>query len=270
MSGASQSRFYLIGFDGSRYVPFKKGNDADGRYGYEILPVGYGNDPSRAEYTEDIELLVRRIVLDGLLVRAQVDGGQQDGQSNSVGLPGPRRKKIRGYWLAPELRHLVAGAALQSEPGPEESLLALPDAEQDIAKATDLPERETERQAVIAARRGQGLFRTLLDQAWAGCAVTGCTARELLRASHIQPWRESGNTDRLNPDNGLLLAAHLDAAFDQGLISFADDGLVLINPTRLPAADCEAIGIVPTLRLRQVSEAHRPFLARHRQLHGFV
>ena len=107
-------------------------------------------------------------------------------------------------------------------------------AEEDIAAAADLPERETERQAVIAARRGQGVFRALLDEHWGSCAVTACATRALLRASHIRPWRECGNADRLNPDNGLLLAAHLDAAFDQGLISFAEDGRILVHARLRP------------------------------------
>ncbi|NCT68325.1 MAG: HNH endonuclease [Rhodanobacteraceae bacterium] len=140
--------------------------------------------------------------------------------------------------------------------------------EEDIEAAVDLPERETERQAVIAARRGQGIFRALLDDYWRACAVTACTTRELLRASHIRPWRESNNADRLNPDNGLLLAAHLDAAFDQGLISFADDGRILLH-ARLPGADAEAIGISASMRLRRVAPGHLPFLRRHRELHGF-
>lgn len=144
------------------------------------------------------------------------------------------------------------------------------DAEQDIASATDLPDDEVERKALIDARRGQGKFRTDLDAHWGSCAVTGCSTRALLRASHIQPWREASNRDKRNPDNGLLLAAHIDAAFDQGLISFADDGRILINTNRLPEADREAVGIATNMQLVKVSAAHRPFLARHRQFHGFA
>lgn len=143
-------------------------------------------------------------------------------------------------------------------------------AEQDIAEATDLPEQETERQAVIAARRGQGMFRASLDEHWKCCAVTGCATRALLRASHIQPWRDSSNINRLNPYNGLLLAAHLDAAFDQGLISFANDGSILIDEYRLPREQAALIGITLGMRLSHVSPAHHPFLDNHRRLHGFV
>lgn len=261
MSETSESFFFLIDMDGNRRVPFKQSNRDDGRYGFSILPIGKGNQPSAGEYTEDPTRLVQRVVLENRLVRAKVIGGKQDGQPNTVGLG---RQAIRGYWLAPHMRHLVAGAAMQSE----ELSGNTPTMEEDIAAATDLPERETERQTVIAARRGQGVFRARLDAHWGNCAVTACATRALLRASHIRPWRESSNADRLNPNNGLLLAAHLDAAFDQGLISFADDGCILIH-ARLCGADAEAIGISTGMRLRNVRSEHQPFLARHRELHGF-
>lgn len=260
MNETSEADFYLIDSDGHRRVPVKQRNETNRRYGFPILPPGKGNDPSSAEYTEDISRLVQRVVLDGQLVRAVVLGGKHDGQRNSVGLG---RRSIEGYWLAPHLRHLLESTTTIGDD-------AVSDAEQDIAEATDLPKQETERQAVIAARRGQGVFRALLDEHWGSCAVTGCTNRKLLRASHIQRWRDSSNVDRLNPDNGLLLAAHVDAAFDAGLISFDDDGHIRIDDKRLIPADAKIIGIKPTMRLRHLKPEHLPFLARHRQRHGFL
>lgn len=260
MNETSEAEFYLIDSDGHRRVPVKQRNDTDRRYGFSILPPGKGNDPSSAEYTEDISRLVRRVVLDGQLVRAIVIGGKGDGQCNSVGVG---RRAVKGYWLAPHLQHLLGSTTTTGG-------TALADAEQDIAEAIDLPDQETERQAVIAARRGQGVFRALLDEHWRSCAVTGCTNRRLLRASHIQRWRDSSNVDRLNPDNGLLLAAHVDAAFDAGLISFDDDGRIWIDDKRLIPADAKVIGIEPTMRLRHLKPEHLPFLARHRQRHGFL
>ena len=141
--------------------------------------------------------------------------------------------------------------------------------EEDIACARDLPDDETERQAVIAARRGQGQFRADLLRFWGVCAVTGCANQVLLRASHIQPWRDSSNRERRDSENGLLLAAHLDAAFDRGLISFADDGKILMHPHRLLDDDAKALGIHSGLRLRRLSAGHLRFLAVHRKMHGF-
>ncbi len=95
--------------------------------------------------------------------------------------------------------------------------------------------KETTRKALIDARVGQGKFRQDLNQLWNGaCPVTGCSVDAVLRASHIKPWRSSSNKERLDPHNGLLLAAHLDALFDAGLISFADDGSMLVSDQILP------------------------------------
>jgi predicted restriction endonuclease len=59
--------------------------------------------------------------------------------------------------------------------------------------------------------------------------VTGNPVPELLRASHIVPWASS-IVDRLNPRNGLCLAATFDAAFDRGLIAFDDYFRLLLSP----------------------------------------
>jgi putative restriction endonuclease len=44
------------------------------------------------------------------------------------------------------------------------------------------------------------------------------------------PRAECDDAQRLDVHNGLLLSALWDAAFDAGLISFADDGTVLASP----------------------------------------
>lgn len=128
--------------------------------------------------------------------------------------------------------------------------------------AHGLPNDETERRAVIAARIGQGKFRKDLIRYWKACALTGIKEPLLLRASHIRPWRESNNRERLDPYNGLLLAAHLDLAFDSGLISFSDSGVLLKSKVFRDAA---AIGISSNMSLAKVEAAHRRYLAWHRK-----
>lgn len=99
----------------------------------------------------------------------------------------------------------------------------------EIRKRLDLT--PTARKQLILARKGQGKFRRDLFAVWGGgCAVTGCTVGEVLRASHIKPWKKSNNNERLDKNNGLLLTATLDALFDRGLISFNDDGVMIISP----------------------------------------
>lgn len=87
----------------------------------------------------------------------------------------------------------------------------------------------TTRVALVDARLGQGRFRRELLRRWNGaCAVTGCRVGAVLRASHCKPWRKSDNRERLDSNNGLILSANLDALFDAGLISFNDDGTMLM------------------------------------------
>jgi hypothetical protein len=74
----------------------------------------------------------------------------------------------------------------------------------------------------LVERIGQDLFRDALTDYWSGrCPLTGITDPALLRASHIVPWAECCDAQRLDVHNGLLLSALWDAAFE---ISFADDG----------------------------------------------
>jgi hypothetical protein len=83
----------------------------------------------------------------------------------------------------------------------------------------------------VNARRGQGKFRSDLFEQWNdACAVTGLTQSEILRASHVKPWKDSSNKERLDPENGLLLVANLDALFDAGLITFLSDGQMVVSP----------------------------------------
>ena len=87
----------------------------------------------------------------------------------------------------------------------------------------------TEKEALVKSRIGQGKFKKDLLVYWdSQCAVTGFSGEGLLRASHIKPWRDSNNTERLDKFNGLLLSPSYDAAFDCGYISFTNGGELLI------------------------------------------
>lgn len=112
-------------------------------------------------------------------------------------------------------------------------------------------------------RIGQGPLRSALIEYWQGCAVTGLACEPLLRASHIVHWAVATGEEKTNLHNALLLAPHLDAAFDQGYISFDDDGCLLIS-SRLTASDATLLGLKEGLRLRRIEVAHQPFLTAHR------
>jgi len=131
-------------------------------------------------------------------------------------------------------------------------------------RVTNLP-RTTEAERLVIQRVGQEVFRDALMTYWGGrCAVTGVAEPHLLRASHIKPWaRCETDAERLDAYNGLLLAVHLDAAFDVGLISFTDDGDILLAD-QFGQDDREILRIHAGLKLRHVAAGHRPRLAWHR------
>lgn len=136
----------------------------------------------------------------------------------------------------------------------------------------------TTRQRLVDARLGQGQFRKDLEWHWAGaCAVTGVTVRQALRASHIVPWADPSADDdmRLNPHNGLLLVATLDALFDQGQISFDNSGTLLVHHDISPAQRT-LLGLVDPSRalrndkgLQAMTEERQKFLKMHRAKHGY-
>ena len=122
----------------------------------------------------------------------------------------------------------------------------------------------TEREATVRQRIGQGLFREGLLVLWGErCAITGLAVPELLRASHAKPWAQSTDAERLDVYNGLLLAAHWDAAFDAGLITVGSGGAVIASPT-LPAMAALLLGLHENTRV-DLSEPHQPYLHWHRQ-----
>lgn len=94
----------------------------------------------------------------------------------------------------------------------------------------DIKLTETEKETLIKARKGQGLFRDKLKEKYNNrCIITDINISQVLIASHIKPWAVSNNEERLSVDNGLLLSATFDRLFDSGLITFKKDGTILIS-----------------------------------------
>ena len=82
-------------------------------------------------------------------------------------------------------------------------------------------------------------------------------------ASHIVPWRLSTDEERLDVDNGILLSPLYDALFDKHLISFKDDGKILI------ANSIKDDNLKTNIRLNAkiiVTEGMKKYLYRHRLL----
>jgi predicted restriction endonuclease len=124
----------------------------------------------------------------------------------------------------------------------------------------------TEVERLVVQRVGQGLFRAGLFDYWDGrCAVTGLAVPELLRASHIKPWsRCDSDAERLDVFNGLLLAPHLDLAFDRGFITILDGGSVEVSPV-LSISDRAILGLNTALSVARLADGHRKYLTWHRE-----
>ena len=143
--------------------------------------------------------------------------------------------------------------------------------EEDIRRDPGLD--ETERRAVINARRGQGRFRLAVEARERGCRITGVADTRLLRASHIKRWRSCAtNRERLDGDNGLLLCPNVDLLFDRGYMSFEDDGRVLASPA-IDAGQLRLPGVpsAPPPNVGPFSAGQAAYLAFHRAnvfLHG--
>lgn len=96
--------------------------------------------------------------------------------------------------------------------------------------AEDRRLKETERKAIVTARRGQGIFKQNVLMYERACRVTRVDNPEHLIGSHIKPWRDSSNDERLDGANGLMLTPSIDHLFDRGFISFENNGKLLVSP----------------------------------------
>lgn len=93
---------------------------------------------------------------------------------------------------------------------------------------------QTIREAITKIRIGQSQFRNdLLNSDRNNCFITGISNPNLLIASHIKPWKDSNNQERLDPNNGILLTPTFDKLFDKFLITFNEDGNIIWSNNRI-------------------------------------
>jgi putative restriction endonuclease len=169
--------------------------------------------------------------------------------------------------LGAEARDMVLGYRVAEE-APITSAIGLVEWEEhelhEVQTDSTLP--ETDRQAIVLARRGQGLFKKRVMRIEHACRITGVNREEHLRASHCKPWRDATNEERLDGENGLLLTPTIDHLFDRGFIAFEDSGQVIVSPVahRLSLAQ---MGIDPMSppTVGTFSTGQRRYLEFHRE-----
>jgi hypothetical protein len=152
----------------------------------------------------------------------------------------------------------VVGVSLEDEAGLELT------ADLRAIEARDLP--PTEKEILIKARRGQGIFRAKVLQIEPRCRLTGTADPKHLRASHIKPWADSSDTERLDGNNGLMLAPHVDHLFDRALISFTNEGdLLVLNDDVRTLLDAWGLGASQRiLQPAPFTPQQRAYLQTHR------
>jgi putative restriction endonuclease len=125
--------------------------------------------------------------------------------------------------------------------------------------------RETSKQNLTTLRVGQGEFRQRILRKWNfKCAVNDTSIKEILIASHIVPWREANDEERLDVNNGLLLSPTYDALFDKYLISFEDNGKIILSKSR-SKEDFQKLRITGTEKIDNLTFGNKKYLERHRE-----
>jgi hypothetical protein len=135
--------------------------------------------------------------------------------------------------------------------------------EQQVEKDGSVP--ETDREAIIRARCGQGLFKQRVMRIERKCRITGVENLTHLIASHCKPWRDASNEERLDGENGLLLTPSVDHLFDRGFIGFENSGELIISPiAHTPSLQRMGIETEHRVNVGLFTEGQKHFLEFHR------
>lgn len=123
----------------------------------------------------------------------------------------------------------------------------------------------TERKGLVTSRVGQGPYREKIIEKWnKTCPITNCKVLTILISSHIKSWKESDNEERLDVENGILLSPNVDSLFDKHLISFTDEGEMLISD-KISEDVLTQLGIDKKVVL-PISCGMKKYLKRHREI----
>jgi putative restriction endonuclease len=238
-------------------------NKFDGNSWVEIYWKAYSkNSPGRSERSNHLELLKSGsrgfgVVCQAKDIKASKRTIKSFNQNSVLELGSFKEKDGRVY---AQILSEIPVSKIRRDGNAQRQLCA------DLKQISiDPPPENTEREALTLSRVGQGKFRDLVLQSWQNqCAVTGSALREAIRASHIKPWRNSSNIERMDPNNGLPLVASLDALFDAGLVTFLDDGKVMIS-SEMPDSEIELFDLSGASLRTKPSESMCDYLRYHRE-----
>lgn len=126
---------------------------------------------------------------------------------------------------------------------------------------------KTEKEQLVKSRIGHSNFKEGLIKRECKCKLCGVTDNRFLIASHIKPWSQCDNKERLDLDNGFLFCPNHDALFDKGFITFDDNGEIIISE-QIDELTKVFLNIRDGIRIN-VSDGQRKYLEWHRN-HVFI
>lgn len=115
----------------------------------------------------------------------------------------------------------------------------------------------------VKCRLGQKKFRDELLKKWDyKCPITGIDDTSILISSHILPWSESNEKEKVDPNNGILLSPLFDALFDKNIISFKDDGTMIFS-SKISEENKNRLNLKSGKRIK-ITQEMLPYLKIHR------
>lgn len=125
---------------------------------------------------------------------------------------------------------------------------------------------DTQRDALVRSRVGQGIFKERVKSIERYCRITKVDNLTHLIASHCKPWRDSTNEERLDGENGLLLTPSIDHLFDRGFIGFENNGQLIISPAaHRPSLERMGVETNKVVNVGAFSQGQKKFLEFHRE-----
>ncbi|QSX35344.1 HNH endonuclease [Shewanella avicenniae] len=120
--------------------------------------------------------------------------------------------------------------------------------------------------AIVKVRLKQAEFKANLFLLWEGCSIDGIEiAANYLIASHIKPWAQASDSQKVSRYNGLLLPTNYDYLFDRHLISFNQHGMIMLHSLAELENLYGILGIDPEAKLSFLPEETMQFLSGHNE-----
>lgn len=123
-------------------------------------------------------------------------------------------------------------------------------------------------------RIGQEKLRRELLEKSKKCQITNLEVQEILVTSHIKPWINSNDSEKIDVNNVLLLSATFDKLFDRGLMSFTDTGDILFSDL-IPNSDIFKLSKIIFNKNIDFSNKQKDYINYHkknifRYMNGFI